>query len=121
MGCPDLRNEAYRPDIIYDQLESQSIDYVNNQEKGVRIDTENSKVQFSQIFNWFGDDFVESYGNTKLFEERSFKEKAILNFVLKYLKSEGERDYLKRNGFSISYLDYDWSLNELSDQDSPSS
>jgi len=121
MGCPDLRIEAFRPDIIYDQLESQSIDYVNNQEKGVRIDTENRKVELSKIFDWFGDDFIESYGNTELFDERSVKDKAILNFVLKYLKSEDEKDFLKRNNFEISYLDYDWNLNEISDSNSPSS
>ena len=113
IGCPDLRNEAYRSDIIEGQLDSASADFVNNSDKGVRINPAERTVKLSKIFKWFGDDFIEQYGNTSLFSDRSPKERAVLNFVMKYLKSEEEKQFLKRDDFKVGYLDYDWSLNEL--------
>jgi len=35
LGCPDLRSEAYRADIINEQFESAAIEFVNNPEKGI--------------------------------------------------------------------------------------
>jgi hypothetical protein len=116
MGCPNLRSEAYRPDIIYEQLESQAVYFINDPVKGVNIDTDNRRVKLSKIFKWFGEDFIKDYGNgnTELFSNRNEKERAVLNVVLKYHKSEEQRDFLLKNNFKISYLSYDWSLNELS-------
>jgi len=120
VGCPDLRSEAYTADGINDQLESQSERFVNNPSKGVQIETERKTVKLSKIFNWFGEDFVEKYGNTGFFKDRSLKERAVLNFAVKHLKSEEERKFLESDKFKISDLDYDWSLNELKRADSPS-
>ena len=111
-GCPNLRSEAYRPDIVYQQLESQAIDFINDPVKGVYIDDEKNKVKISKIFKWFGDDFINNYGNTELFSNRNEKDRAVLNVVLRYLQSEAQRNFLLKNNFKISYLGYDWSLND---------
>jgi hypothetical protein len=117
LGCPDLRSEAYRADAIDEQLESGATGFINDPQKGVRINTANKTVGFSKIFNWFGGDFIERYGSTELFKDRSPKERAVLNFVRKHLKSEEERKFLEGNNFKIFYLKYDWSLNELKNVD----
>jgi Protein of unknown function, DUF547 len=111
-GCPNLGSEAYRPDIVYEQLESQAIDFINDPVKGVYIDEEKNEVKVSKIFKWFGDDFIKNYGNTELFSNRNEKESAVLNVVLRYLQSEAQRNFLLKNNFKISYLSYDWSLND---------
>lgn len=117
LGCPDLRSEAYKADAIDSQLESAAAGFVNNPGKGVKINAADKTVKLSKIFNWFGGDFIEKYESTELFKDRSPKERAVLNFVRKHLKSEEERKFLEGNNFNISYLDYDWSLNELKNAD----
>ncbi len=120
IGCPDLRSEAFTADKTNEQLESQAKRFVSNPNKGVQINTVDKTVKLSKIFDWFGEDFVERYGSTGLFKDRSPKERAVLNFAIKHLKSEEERKFLESDQFKISYLDYDWSLNERRDNNSPS-
>ena len=73
-------------------------------------------VKISKIFKLFGKDFIEGSENTELFNDRDAKDKAVLNFVTNHLKSNEQKAILENNQFKISYLDYDWSLNELSNQ-----
>lgn len=116
VGCPDLLSEAYRADKIDSQLESQAAKFINNETKGTRIDSHD--VKLSKIFKWFGEDFIDEYGSTELFQGRSTKERAVLNFVRKYITSQTKRFFLESNHFKISYLDYDWSLNEYEESES---
>lgn len=117
LGCPDLRGEAYKADAIDEQLESGATGFVNNPQKGLRINAADKTVRLSKIFNWFGADFIEKYESTELFKDRSPKERSVLNFVRKHLKSEEQRKFLEGDNYKISYLDYDWSLNELKNAD----
>ncbi len=116
LGCPDLLNQAYKANIINEQLESAAIEFINNIQKGVRIDPADNVVKISKIFKWFGEDFIEGSENTELFNDRDAKDRAVLNFLANHLKSDKQKAFLESNQFKISYLDYDWSLNELSDQ-----
>lgn len=118
ISCPNLRNEAYTGDKINAQLETQAIEFVNNPTKGVQINIVDKSVNLSKIFGWFGEDFIERYGTSEFFKNRKAKERAVLNFARKYLKSEKERKFLENNQFSISYLHYDWSLNEIKENKS---
>lgn len=113
LGCPDLRSEAYSADIINEQLESAAIEFVNNPEKGVKINTADKVVKISKIFKWFGEDFIQGFGNTELFKDIDIKERAVFNFIRNHVESQEERAFLESNQFKISYLNYDWILNEL--------
>ncbi|MGH7801783.1 MAG: hypothetical protein ACREOW_14350 [Thermodesulfobacteriota bacterium] len=73
-------------------------------------------VKISKIFKWFGEDFIEGSENTELFNDRDAKDRALLNFSANHLKSDKQKTFLVSNQFKISYLDYDWSLNEESDR-----
>ncbi len=117
LGCPDLWDEAYKSNVINEQLEGAAIGFINNPQKGVRINPADGTVRLSKIFNWFGGDFIEKYESTELFKDLSPKERAVLDFVRKHLKSEEERKFLEGDNFKISYLDYDWSLNEFKNAD----
>jgi Protein of unknown function, DUF547. len=114
-SCPDLRSEAYKASKINEQLENQAIEFVNNPEKGAKINITGGTVKVSKILDWFGGDFVSKYGDTGLFKGRSKEERAVLNFVRTYLQSDKEKEFLESNEFDFSYLDYDWGLNELKD------
>lgn len=117
ISCPDLRGEAYMPDRLYVQLTDASINFVNNPVKGFYVSPEKRRVEYSKIFKWFGEDFIESYGDAYTFEGRDEKENAVLNFALVYLKSDDSKKYLRNNKFNIGHLDYDWHLNEETDEE----
>lgn len=113
IGCPDLMHDAYKANKIDQQLESSSSAFVNNPDKGVRVDMKKKEVHLSKIFNWFGMDFVGKYGTDEFFRGRDNKQRGVLNFVRMHINSEEKKEFLESNDFSISYIDYDWSLNEL--------
>lgn len=115
VSCPDLRNEAYVPGKLEEQLTQASAAFMNNPEKGLYIDEGDGIVKLSKIFNWFGEDFIPVYGDGHSFQGRNEKENAALNFALVYVDSDSKKEYLIRNNFRIGYLNYDWHLNELED------
>ncbi len=121
ISCPDLRNEAYTPEKLEEQLADASINFINNPDKGVYVNEQSGKVKLSKIFKWFGDDFINNYGSKKLFNNYSLKENAVLNFTSEYIESEEVKEYLMNNKLKIGYLGYDWHLNEQTDTMSPSS
>ena len=117
-GCPPLRSEAYDGKRLGEQLDDQARRFLSNPIK-FRIDREKKEVWLSQIFQWFGEDFLKGYGvPPEGFLQGSRIERACLAFVSRYLSSE-ESDFLKKgnpmfkeNNYRIRYLEYDWSLNE---------
>lgn len=110
MGCPPLRNEPYLGGRIEEQLTSQTMRFLLNPEK-CSIDRRKKKVKLSPIFDGFAEDFLDPYlesGPVKGFKPT---ERAVLNFISGYLDY---RDglFIHSSDYKISYLKYDWSLNE---------
>jgi len=108
-GCPPLRREAYVAEKLDAQLEGQSRRFLASP-AGLRIDRGRKVAYFSSIFKWYGKDFVEAYLPSSAFTGLDKTERAVANFCSRYLP-ESDRDYLKAGGYSVKYLDYDWSLN----------
>ena len=106
-SCPTLRNEPYRGDKLDAQLDDQARQFIASE--GFRLDRENERVYLSSIFKWFGEDWKPSYGVRKFAGNDS--EQAVLNFISNYLNADVQ-EYLARGDYKISYLDYDWSLNQ---------
>ncbi len=109
-GCAKLARVPYAGETLNEQLNYYTALFVNNPEK-IRIDKEKNTVFLSKYFQWFGDDFVPTYGTTDSFKNYNEIERAALNFISMYV-SEEDRQYLAKGGYSIEYLGYDWSLNE---------
>ena len=110
LGCPPLRKEAFVGEKLEAQLGDQSRQFLAEPGK-FRIDRENKVVYLSAIFDWFGDDFIKTYAPERGYEARSPKEKAVLNFIGRYLNSE-DRAFLENDTYAVKYLKYDWTLNE---------
>lgn len=87
-SCPKLLNEAYTAESLEQQLDQQTVEFINDTTKN-RVSKE--KAELSQIFNWFRGDFTR---DMKLQE-------FIANYALNEMSS----------GAKISFMDYDWSLN----------
>lgn len=110
LSCPPLRTEPYAGEHLDHQLDDQARTFLASPH-GLRIERKAGKVYLSSIFKWFGQDFVKTYGTRKQFSRKSDIERAILNFVSRYV-SDADRDFLLSGEYQIEYLDYDWTLNE---------
>ncbi|MEP2277808.1 DUF547 domain-containing protein [Maribacter sp.] len=89
LGCPPIINAAYKPNLLEGQLQKQTVLAINNP-KFIKVNK--TKVQISQLFEWYKGDF-EQNGST-------------VDFINTYRKEQ-----LPDNA-KVSYYSYDWSLNE---------
>lgn len=110
LSCPPLRNEPYAAAKLNSQLDDQARVFLHGP-RGFRADRDQNRVYLSSIFKWFGEDFLGSYGASDQFAGRSASQRAVLNFVSRYV-SDSEREFLLRGTYQVEYLDYDWSLNQ---------
>jgi hypothetical protein len=101
LSCPPLRREAYRAERLEEQLDDNMRRWLADPRKGVRADAATGTLFVSSIFKWFAEDF-EPAGGTAAFVERYGPEAAA-----RVTQRAGE-------DVRIRYLDYDWSLNDLS-------
>lgn len=89
LGCPPIINEAYTPSKLESQLQRQTEIAINNPNF---IKVKENKVQVSQIFEWYKEDFVQN-GNE-------------IDFLNTYRKEAIPADA------KLSYYPYDWTLND---------
>lgn len=110
IGCPILRQEPFIGDKLDQQLDEQTLAFLAL-ERNFQINKEENKVYLSSIFKWFGEDFESKFAVENQFAGQG-KERAVLNFIGQYLENQNQT-YLKQGDYQISYLNYDWSLNDL--------
>ena len=96
-SCPPLLNEAYFPKKIEQQLEKQTRLFIRSSKNVVS----EKSVRVSKIFEWYGKDFIE----TNRQGQPGAEKQGILSFLIKY---SGVHIASEAN---ISFLEYDWSLN----------
>jgi Protein of unknown function, DUF547 len=84
-SCPPLLNEAFTGDNVLKLMEQRTKQFINSS----RTVVEKDGIKVSKVFEWYAKDF----GN-------------VVDFVNKYAKVKAAKTA------KVSYLDYDWSLNE---------
>lgn len=89
VSCPQLRSEAYNAEQLNTQLSEQANRFVNNLSKNI---ISNNNLQLSKLFDWFKSDFTKS--------------QSLVNFLREHTSVN-----ISENA-AISYLDYNWNLNE---------
>lgn len=89
VSCPPLRNEAFTADKLELQLQEQSRKFLADSSRNI-VTTNN--LRLSQVFDWFKADFT--------------KNGSLIEFLNKYSAVKIS------SSAKISYLDYDWNLNE---------
>mgnify|MGYP003637054065 CR=1 FL=1 len=89
LGCPPIINKAYKPSTLEAQLQKQTEIALNNPNF---IKVKGNKVQLSQIFEWYKDDFIQD--GTEIEYVNRFRKEAIPKKA------------------KVSYYSYDWRLNE---------
>ena len=98
VGCPRLLNEAYVPARLDEQLEQNARDFFSRSQN-FRFDQADQRFYVSAIIDWFGEDF----GRDPVERWRS---------IARWLPDASARAATNKNAVKVSFLDYDWSLNE---------
>ena len=113
IGGGRLRSEAFQPDRLEAQLKEVAEECATRSQC-VQIDRGQNKVLASAIFSWREQDFITAYAGAAppAFQNRSPIERAILAFVAPQLLTI-EKDFLANNQFEVTFLPFDWSLNDL--------
>jgi len=97
VGCPRLLSEAYTAGDLEKQLAKNSTDFFSRQQN---FQVSGNRLYVSSILKWFSGDFGRS-------------QSARFEYLKPYLP-ENARQLATRSGTRVSYLDYDWSLNDQS-------
>ncbi len=92
LSCPDLRAEAYQTNKLDQQLDEQAKQFINNDQKGLKIEGKN--IYISKIFDWFSEDFATNDS-----------EQEVLKYIAQYNIEAGRFSEFKT-------LNYNWQLNQ---------
>lgn len=103
IGCPALRDEAYRAEVLNAQLEQQTQLFLADQTRN-RLQKDHLAV--SSIFKWYREDFEKGWLGYQSLD----------SFLLNYADALGlqaqHKQLLEQGKLKIKFLDYDWKLND---------
>jgi len=93
-SCPALARELYRGSTLDQVLSEQTRAFLADREKNT-FNEARKTAAVSQLFRWYGEDFGP-----------------LLGFLTRYAPKASIQRSMKASRWRISYLPYDWSLNE---------
>jgi hypothetical protein len=96
VGCPMLREEAYVAVNLEKQLEEQARRFLSDR---TRNRLRAGRLEVSKIFEWFREDFEPLEGH-------------LARYAATLADNAPDRDKVAARALPISFLDYDWSLND---------
>ena len=108
-GCPRLSREAYVPERLEAQLETQAQKFIN-EERNVKIDTKTNALHMSKIFDWFAEDFLVAFPGEK-------DKKKVTQYLKPYLNASRRQALEQLKTDKIEYIEYDWRINDQARQD----
>ncbi len=111
MSSAPMRNEAYFGYKLEKQLDDQMVKFLKNP-NALKIDNNKRTIYLSDIFNWYKDDIIETYGTNKKYKAYKPKIRAFFNFIDDYL-SKSELASFPRSGYDVRFTHYDWHLNDV--------
>ena len=101
-GCPRLMNRAYTARDLEKQLTANTLAFFSNRANfryDVATGASSGQIQLSTVLKWFASDFGSDQA-------------AQLKAIARYLPSEEARQAANSGRVRVSYLDYDWGLND---------
>ncbi len=102
IGCPALRNRAYRGNSLSAQLNAATIAFLKDRS---RNRFKNGRLEVSNIFKWYRADFEKGWRGAKNLNQ----------FLAIYANAlgltKGQQANVKSGKIKVRYLRYDWRLN----------
>ncbi len=106
IGCPMLREEAFVAERLDAQLDEQARRFMADRSRN-RFNAPAGRLELSRIFDWYGDDFRQGHRGIG----------ALHQFVAAHAEQladgAAERERLRTQTPPITFLDYDWKLNDV--------
>ena len=103
IGCPMLREEAFVPERLEAQLDEQTHRFMSDRSRNRYAD---GKLEVSKIFDWYGGDF--KLGHKGIPSLPAF----FARYATQLADAPADRERIKAQGVAVSFLDYDWKLND---------
>jgi hypothetical protein len=116
VGGGRLRSEAFDPKRIDAQLEQVAAESLARREI-IQLDLMNNQIAVTPVFSWRQQEFVDAFEKKApaVFGQRSPIERAVIGLIRPYLKPSEVID-LEKNAFRITFHEFDWRLNDLSNR-----
>ncbi len=108
VSCPPLAPEPYRAITLEAQLHAAARRFLASP---LGLTLRGTRLSVSSIFKWYGDDFVERYGNV-VAGAGAPVDRAVLGVVATFGPADA-RAVAETGRARIGFLSYDWSLNDL--------
>jgi Protein of unknown function, DUF547 len=106
VGCPMLRNEAFTAERLDAQMDDAMKRFLSDRSRN-RYDPQTGKLEVSRIFDWYGKDFDKSHkGFTSV-------KAALAKYADQLADKPADRAAVKAQGAEVTFLEYDWSLNDV--------
>jgi hypothetical protein len=112
VSCPMLREEAYVPGRLAEQLEDQARRFLSDHSRN-RYSAAQRRLEVSKVFDWYRVDWER---RARGFDGGAPPSASLAEYFAPYAgllaaTPQGERQVAERNA-PIAYLEYDWSLND---------
>ncbi|KUJ84790.1 DUF547 domain-containing protein [Microbulbifer flavimaris] len=104
VGCPMLREEAYRGADLDRQLEEQTRRFLSDRSRN-RLSGPGT-LALSSIFKWYREDFANGWRGHESLESFLSDYRGALDLT------PSQADALRDDRMAIEFLDYDWRLND---------
>ncbi len=105
IGCPMLRNEAVTAANLEASLDDGLKRFLSDRTRN-RFNAQSKKLEISKIFDWYGKDFEKGHkGFTSVKQTMS-------KYADQLADSPADRALVKDQKAEVTFLDYDWSLND---------
>lgn len=107
IGCPALRDEAFTAEKLDRQLADQMRRFLRDKSRN-RYNPETGELEVSKIFDWYREDFNRGWMGYD----------SLKGFLADYADLLADKpahvEKIRKRQVEISFLDYDWALNDLS-------
>lgn len=106
VGCPMLRDEPFVGEHLDAQLEDAMRRFLSDRGRN-RYDPASGRLAVSMIFDWYGKDFEHGwhgYGSLK---------GTLARYAAQLADRPADRDAIRAQRADVTFLDYDWSLNDV--------
>ena len=105
IGCPMLREEAFVAERLDAQLDEQAQRFLSDRSRN-RWNPSTGKLEVSKIFDWYGEDF--KLGHRGISSLPAF----LARYADRLADAAADRERITGQKVPVSYLDYDWRLND---------
>lgn len=106
IGCPMLRNEAFSGERLDSQLADAMRRFVADRNRN-RFDTASGRLQVSQIFDWYGDDFAQGHAGFVTLSA------TFARYAEQLADTPTARARVRSGDYRLEFLAYDWRLNDV--------